>query len=118
MYQNKPFPNLKDASQPTGGYGCIALHVAVAQVAQQEQQALRQDNEWLNEKLDEAGSQVQVLRGELETGAALRQQITDLREQLDSEAASGRSVLPPVPSETQQGSLHAQPRPACQLAGL
>ena len=48
------------------------------QAAQQEQQALQQDNEWLNEKLDEAGSQVQVLRGELETGAALKQRIADL----------------------------------------
>ena len=63
---------------------------SAAQAAQQEQQALQQDNEWLNEKLDEASSQVHVLRGELETSAALKQRIADLLQRLDSEEAAGR----------------------------
>ena len=36
------------------------LHTMAMQASQREVQELRQDNDWLNEKLDEAAAQVQV----------------------------------------------------------
>lgn len=49
-----------DAQAMTISRCCCPSRSMAAQASQREVQELRQDNEWLNEKLDEAAAQVQV----------------------------------------------------------